>query len=86
MTVIEALLLAKRDNLDPERVVVDILQLAKVEGIDENTVLLIAHYIKHQNVGVFDACHAAFCNEAEIISSDKIFDQIGFQRIQLEKR
>lgn len=85
MTIIEMLLLAEEYKLDPERVVVDVLEIAEVKGIDINILLLASNLMKHKNVNVFDALHASFCGENEIISSDKVFDKLGLKRISLER-
>jgi predicted nucleic acid-binding protein len=79
------LLLAEEYKLDPERVVVDILEIAEVKGIDINILLLTSHLMKHKNVNVFDAFHASFCGKDEIISSDSVFDKLGLKRISLER-
>ncbi len=84
-TLIELLLLCKEYSLDPERVLVDALQIAEIKGGDSQTYLLAAHLIKEEGSNVFDSLHAAFCGQGnKIISSDKIFDKLGLERINLE--
>ena len=82
----ELLLLAGRYGLDPEMLILDTLELAQLEGADPNVYLLAANYVRDDQVGVFDALHAAFCAAADatIISSDKIFDLLRLERIPLE--
>ncbi len=86
VTLIEMLLICEEYELDPERVIVDILEIAEIRGIDVNKVLLAAHFMKEENLNVFDSMHASFCGEDVIISSDKAFDRIGLKRIKLEGR
>ena len=86
-TILELLLLATRFRLDPERIVVDTVQLAELRGIDVHTVLLAAHFIKRKRVTTFDAIHAASCVHAgdSILSSDNVYDRLGLTRISLER-
>lgn len=83
--IIELLLLVERYSLDPEELLVDALQLAKLKGSDPNVFLLAAHYMKELNLNVFDALHVAFCGKDKIISSDKKYDKIGLERVKLEE-
>ena len=78
VTFIELMLLAKRYSLDHIRIVTDVM---KICGIEDQTYLKAAMYIA-DGVGVFDAFHAAHCKE-EIISSDSVYDRLGFKRIRL---
>ncbi len=84
-TMIELLLLAAQYELDPERLLVDSLDIAQLEGSEPNAFLLAAHIMKKEGVGVFDSLHAAHCGDAEMISSDKVFDRLGLKRIPLEQ-
>ncbi len=84
VTIIELLLLSERFTLDPERVVMDALEIAPVRDTEPRTLLLAAHYMKENKLHTFDALHAAFAKDDEIISSDKAFDRIPFlKRIPL---
>lgn len=56
-----------------------------MRDLEEKTALLAAHYIKQKKINVFDALHAAYAQFDEIISSDHIFDELGLDRIKLEK-
>ncbi|MDO8553985.1 MAG: PIN domain-containing protein [Candidatus Micrarchaeota archaeon] len=81
----ELLLICKRLDLDPEKIIVHTYRLVKVRDLEEKTALLAAHYIKQKKINVFDALHAAYAQFDEIISSDHIFDELGLDRIKLEK-
>jgi predicted nucleic acid-binding protein len=81
-TLIELALIAKRLNKDAEGLVGGVLGIAKVENVDNTKILLAAYLIKNKKIGVFDAFHAAFCND-EIISSDRVYDTVGIDRIPI---
>ena len=85
-TLIELLLLAKEYGLDPERLLVDAVEIAELRGGDLNMFLTAAGLVSGKRVGVFDALHAASCGpDEDIISSDKVFDRLGMRRIPLEE-
>lgn len=79
-TFIELMLLAKRYNLEYIGIVTNVMKICRIE---DQTYLKAALYIEN-GVGVFDAFHAAHCRE-EIISSDPVYDRLGFKRTKLEK-
>ena len=81
-TIIELLLLCERYGLDAENVINATYKIAKIKELDREIALLSAYYMKNFKLNVFDAMHAAFC-ENEIISSDDVFDTIGLKRISL---
>lgn len=85
MTVVELLLLSESLRLDPERIVVDVAELAEIRGTDVRLLLLAAHYMKEHRLRTFDAFHAAFAQGDEILSSDKAFDRVGLKRVRLEE-
>ncbi len=82
MTLVELLLLAVENKLDPERLLLDAMGIAQIIE-DVHPILVAAHYIKEKQANVFDALHASFCGKNKIISSDKIFDKLGLERIPL---
>ena len=83
----ELLLLCARFELDPERVMVNATQIAALRGVESSVVLLAAHFMKQDKLGTFDAVHAAFAFQAKakILSSDRVFDRVGLERIPLEE-
>ena len=85
ITLIELLLLADEFKLDPERLLVDAVSIAKLRGGDPHVFLLAAHHMKEKKSRAFDSLHAAFCGDDRIISSDKVFDKLGLRRIRLER-
>ncbi|MDE1856223.1 MAG: PIN domain-containing protein [Candidatus Micrarchaeota archaeon] len=80
-TFVELMLLAERYQLDPVRVVADVLAITKSS---DTTYLKAAYYIKEKKINVFDAFHAAHAEEG-IISSDKVYDRLGLSRTKLEE-
>lgn len=82
--VIELILVAKRSNalIPAERLVRDLMGLAKVEGVDTSLILIAASYIDKHGVSIFDAFHAASCR-GSIISSDHIYDNLKIERIKI---
>jgi len=81
VTFIELLLLAKKFNLPPIKLVTAVMKIA---NYDDSVPLLAAKYID-EGVGVFDSFHAAFC-KGTIISSDHIFDALEINRIKIEDK
>ena len=83
-TMIELLLLAAEFNLDPHRLLVDALSLAELKGGEADVFLAAAAYMQEHQSGVFDSLHAAYCGTgSKIISSDRVFDKLGLERIGL---
>ena len=82
--VVEMLLLSEGLRLDPERIIVDVSQIAEVRGFDVSILLLAAHFMKEYGLRTFDALHAAVGRGDEILSSDKVFERLGLKRIPLE--
>ena len=85
--LIELMLLARRDKVDPERMVEDVLDLATLKGGNPAVFLDAAKHMNEHNAGALDSLHAAFCGPGdELISSDKVFDLLGVKRIALEQQ
>ena len=84
--VAEILLNCKKYNLDPETVIVNLYLMIDVKGLEQVIALIAAHYIKNKKINVFDALHAAYAQYDEIISSDHVFDELGLDRIKLERQ
>jgi len=83
--LIEIMLLARRDRVDPERMVEDVLGLATLKGGDPAVFLDAARLMNEQKTGALDALRAAFCGpEDRLISSDRVFEKLGVKRIPLE--
>ena len=79
-TFLELLILSKKFNLDPVRLLAAVMAIIGEENEDY---IRAAYYMKEHNLNPFDAVHAAKCG-GTIISSDKAFDKLGIKRIKLE--
>lgn len=85
VTVTELFLIAKKYNLDPIALCSSLLSICEVKGAESDLLLRAAHYMK-KGLGVFDAFHASYAFDGEIVSSDKVFDSIkSLKRVRLEK-
>jgi predicted nucleic acid-binding protein len=83
-TLIELLLFASESSMDPQKLLVDVLAVADLRGGDAEVFLTAAGYMAVDHSGVFESLHAAFCRpEYPMISSDKVFDRLGMQRVPL---
>ena len=80
--VIEILLIIKRFKINASEAIDYLLKIAKVKDVEIGTILLAIVYMEEQKLSIFDAFHAALCDN-EIISSDHIYDKIGIKRIVL---
>lgn len=80
--VIEILLITKRFRINASEAIDYLLKIAKVKDAEISMILLATIYIEEQKLSVFDAFHAALCDN-EIISSDHIYDKVGINRIVL---
>lgn len=82
-TFIELCLILKRYQVDRRTAIAEILEIAEVE-FDDTVVFQALDYID-EGLNTFDAFHAAHAG-SKLISSDKEFDSIGIERIELEER
>lgn len=72
-TLIELLLVAYRENLDPERVVANAAELVEIRG-DIETVVAAATYVEDHGFTPFDALHLVESKGDTIVSSDDAYD------------
>lgn len=79
------MLLARRDEVDPERMLENTLGLATLKGGDPLVFLRAAQLMNEHKAGAMDSLHAAFCGDDDrLISSDRVFDRLGVKRVRLE--
>lgn len=78
---IELFLIEEQFSFDRERAAISIFEMADSD-VSEDVVFQALEYID-DGLNVFDAFHGALAGEA-ILSSDKAFDKVGIERIQLE--
>lgn len=84
-TFLETLLVLKREGIKQYTAIVqDILEIAEPLHVEEETLFQAAFYME-DGANPFDAFHLAQSKDRKIISSDKEFDQLGAERIKLEK-
>ncbi|MDE1827994.1 MAG: PIN domain-containing protein [Candidatus Micrarchaeota archaeon] len=81
-TIIELSLVAVKQSIPVEELIVNVLRIAKVEEVETSKILFAVHLITYEKFSVFDAFHASLC-EGEIISSNHIYDGINLKRIKL---
>lgn len=68
---------------DVPELVADILEIAELLYVNEETAFQAAFYME-EGATPFDAFHAALSNGRAIIGSDKNYDELGLERIRLE--
>ncbi len=83
VTVLEISLLCKREDIDIERAMVDLVQIAELKEVKSDLVFQAAEYMERDGLNVFDAFHASFCGKEKMISSDKVFDRVLSERVEL---
>ncbi|MFW6048501.1 MAG: type II toxin-antitoxin system VapC family toxin [Candidatus Natronoplasma sp.] len=83
VTVLEISLLCKREDIDIERAMVDLVQIAELKGVETDLVFQAVEYMEKDGLNVFDAFHASFCDDEPMISSDKVFDKVLSERVDL---
>ena len=85
-TIIELLILADRYGLDPETITSAVFEIAsEVKGMSQTTAMQAVYHIKEDKMHIFDSFHASYGFGMTMLSSDKIFDKIGMDRIALEE-
>lgn len=82
-TVLEISLLCKREGIDIERAMVDVLDISELKGVERDTVFQAIDYMEREGLNVFDAFHASYCGDDKIISSDKVYDRVIEERVEL---
>ncbi|PSG99722.1 MAG: hypothetical protein BRC28_03205 [Nanohaloarchaea archaeon SW_4_43_9] len=83
VTFIEIFLLSNRYEINLERAVADIMEIAETD-FDENVVFQALEY-KERGLNTFDSFQAAKAGQ-KIISSDIEFDDVGLDRVKLEEK
>ncbi|MFC7082353.1 type II toxin-antitoxin system VapC family toxin [Halorussus caseinilyticus] len=80
-TFVELFLIEEQFSFDREKAAISILEMTDAD-IEEAVVFQASEYID-DGLNVFDAFHAALAGDT-ILSSDKAFDGIGIERVQLD--
>ena len=83
--MIELAYLCKRLKINTLKTFTSVFEIIEVNEETYSICMQAVVYIGKYNLTVFDSFHAAFCGSDIIISSDSIYDEIGIERIKLEK-
>lgn len=75
-TLVELLLVAYREGMDAERVVVNAAELVDVRG-DVDSVVAAAAYVEDHDFTPFDALHLVAADGSTIVSSDETYDEFA---------
>ncbi|MEK6821236.1 MAG: PIN domain-containing protein [archaeon] len=84
----EILIIARRENLDPEKAMAQVFELVDVRPVelDLGYCQKAAALMNHYSMTTFDTFHVLACGGDPIISSDKKYDSVGLKRIKLEEK
>ncbi len=87
LTVQELLLLSYKRKLDPLKMLDCMLDLVRIDETPLTTqnALEAAKTMASYEATPFDAMHAVACRGDSILSSDKVYERMGLQRIKLEE-
>jgi predicted nucleic acid-binding protein len=83
--IIELALVSVKRNQPVEKLISSVISIALLQDSSKNKALVAAHLIDNEGIGVFDAFHAALCDN-EIISSDHVYDRLKIKRIMISPR
>ena len=84
-TVVELMIVCKRENISIKKTLIQITRIAKLDSIFWEVFFSACDYIE-KGVTIFDALLMGFCgNKNKIISSDRVFNKFNFEIIDLKK-
>jgi len=83
--MIEVALICKRLKISAIEVFSNVFELVNINEETYAICMRAALYIEKYELNVFDAFHAAYCSNDEIISSDSVYEKVGIERVKLEK-
>ena len=83
--MIEVALICKRLKVGTIEIFSNVFELVNVDEETYAICMRAALYIEKYELNVFDAFHASYCNDDQIISSDSAYEKVGIDRIKLEK-
>ncbi len=83
--MIELALICKRLKINVIEVFSNVFELVNVDEETYTICMRAALYIEKYELNVFDAFHAAYCSNDQIISSDSAYEKVGIDRIKLER-
>ncbi|MEK6943226.1 MAG: PIN domain-containing protein [Nanoarchaeota archaeon] len=82
--MIELAHVCKRHKINILEMFAHVFEIIEVNEEAYSVCMKAGFYIEKYDSSVFDAFHAAFCGNDQIISSDLIYDKIGLERISLK--
>ena len=83
-TIVEVMIICKRENIPIKETLVQISRIAKLDGIAWEVFFNVCDYVE-EGATIFDSLLMSFCGENIIISSDRIYEKFGFKVINLRK-
>jgi len=82
--LLELLVISDRFAFDRMDALAHALEIATVPE-DEDVLFQAAAYMDDHDMTAFDAYHAAYAGDDAIVSSDGSYDDIGMERLELER-
>ncbi len=83
--MMELALICKRLKINTMDVFAHVFEIVNVDEITYSVCMQAALYIEKYSLNVFDAFNASFCGDEKIISSDSVYENVGIERVKLEK-
>lgn len=83
-TIVEIMVICKREDIPIKNTLFQISRIAKLETISWDIFLKAGDYIE-KGATIFDSLLMSFCGNNVIISSDSIYEKFGFKVIGLRK-
>lgn len=83
-TVVEIMIVCKREGILIKDTLFQISRIAKLESISWQIFFKSCDYME-EGATIFDSLLMAFCGNDTIIGSDKVYEKFGFDVIDLKK-
>ena len=83
--MIEVALICKRLKINAIEVFSNVFELINVDEETYAICMRAVLYIEKYGLNVFDAFHAAYCNNDKIVSSVSVYEKVGIERVKLER-
>jgi len=84
-TVVELMIVLKRENIEIKETLFHISRIAKLEDMNWELFFKTCNFIE-KGATIFDSLLMALCNEEDkIISSDNVYQKFGYNVIDLKK-
>ena len=83
-TVVEMMIVCKREEIPLKHTLFQISRIAKLELVQWDIFFKTSNYIE-KGATIFDSLLMAFCQDNTIISSDRVYEKFGFNIIDLKE-